>query len=115
MGQAQKSQEPPTSGSSKVAEFTGQQKVKAALRVLQGESVDAVGADLGVSRERVQRWSDRFIEGGREAILRREDRAATKSKKRRVVLQWASLVAVLLIVLFFLTRFLMNQGPPGGD
>lgn len=104
-----------TSGSSKVAEFTGQQKVKAALRVLQGENVDAVAEDLGVSRERVRRWSERFVEGGREAILRREDRGAIKSKKRRALMQWASLVALLLILLFFLTRYFMNPGPPSAE
>ena len=106
---------PDTQSTSKVADFTAQQKLKAALRVLQGESVDAVAEDLGVTRERVQRWSDRFVEGGRAAILRREDHAATKSKKQRIVMQWVSLITLLLIVLFFLTRFLMNQGPPDGQ
>lgn len=100
------------SSSSKVAEFTGQQKVKAALRVLQGENVDAVAEDLGVSRERVRRWSERFVEGGREAILRREDRVAVKSKKRRAVMQWVGLVLLLVILVFFLTRYFMNPAPP---
>jgi len=100
---------------SKMTEFTGLQKVKAAMRVLQGESADVVAESLGVSPERVNRWSERFVEGGREAILRREDRGATKSKKQRAAMQWAGLVALLLVVLFFLTRFLMNQGPSGGE
>ena len=80
-------------------------KVKSVLRLLQGESVETVADDLGVSPERLVSWKERFIEGGRAHLLqRRTDKIARSQQRRQRQVQWAALVIGLLLVIWVITK-----------
>ena len=49
--------------------FTASRKREAVVRLLRGESLEAVSRDLGVTAARVSQWREEFVAGG-EASLR---------------------------------------------
>lgn len=80
-------------------------KVKSVLRLLHGENAEAVAEDLGVSAERLARWKERFIEGGRASLLRRRtDEIARTQQRRQKLVQWSALVIGLMLVIWVITR-----------
>jgi len=80
-------------------------KVKSVLRLLQGESVETVADDLGVSPERLVSWKERFSGGGRAHLLqRRTDKIARSQQRRQRQVQWAALVIGLLLVIWVITK-----------
>ena len=80
-------------------------KVKSVLRLLQGENAETIADDLGVSADRLLRWKERFIEGGRASLLRRRTEELARSQKRRAkVVQWAVLVIVLMVMIWTITK-----------
>src|SRR5258708_31457446 len=52
--------------------FTSREKVSAVLRVLQGESVDIVSAELGVPAGRLERWRSDFVAAGSAELSKRK-------------------------------------------
>ncbi len=89
-------------------------KVKSVLRVLQGENVETVADDLGVSTERLLRWKERFVEGGRANLLRRRtDELARSQRHRQKLMQWTVLVAGLMLVIWVLTKVLAAMAQRG--
>ena len=78
--------------------FDVDQKCAAVRRVLGGESIDQVAAELQVSEERLARWERYFLQGGRESIAIHHDRSRGIDSGWRQVLPWAGLVLLLLIV-----------------
>ena len=80
-------------------------KVKSVLRLLHGENVETVADDLGVSPERLLRWKERFIEGGRASLLRRRtDEIARSQQRRQKLVQWTVLVIGLMLMIWVITK-----------
>ena len=86
-------------------------KVKSVLRVLHGEDVETVAEDLGVSAERLLRWKERFVEGGRASLLRRRtDEIARSQHRRQKLVQWTVLIFGLMLMIWAITKvFAMVQ------
>jgi ethanolamine utilization microcompartment shell protein EutL len=95
--------------------FSTAEKTKAVLRLLAGENVLAVAAELQVTIDRIERWKSAFLAGGEAAIEkqteeRRNSHRGLLSKKTKAgLLQWAGILLVLVVVIYFMTRT-MNQG-----
>jgi hypothetical protein len=84
-------------------------KQEAVLRVLKGEPVTAVAEDVGVGVNRLERWHSRFIEGGAAALNQRATRRGLYETLRTQgsgIMQWAGLLFVLTVLVFFLVRML---------
>lgn len=65
-------------------ELSGEQKVQIVLAVLAGElSMSAAARRHGVAAATVRQWRDRFLAGGREAVL--EDRLPGTKPQESVV------------------------------
>lgn len=92
------------------SEFTPKEKIRAVLRLLQGEDAAAVSAALGVSPERLLRWQERFLEGGRKSLLKRHDQVAIKKERKSKLWQWVALGICLLIVVWVVTVMLGSHG-----
>lgn len=93
---------------------TAHQKVKAALRLLAGESAEELARELEVSEARVLRWKHSFVEGGRANLLQRREHKSTRwHARRKKLVQWASLVVGLVVVIWAVTRLVGRA--PGGD
>jgi hypothetical protein len=90
-------------------------RVKSVLRVLQGEDVKVVANDVGVSPERLVRWKERFIEGGRANLMqRRTDVIARSQKRRQKHVQWTVLVVGLMLLIWVMTRVFASMVQRGG-
>jgi hypothetical protein len=80
-------------------------KVKSVLRLLHGENLETVAQDLGVSSERLLRWQERFVEGGRASLLRRRtDDIARLQKRRQKFIQWTVLILGLMLMILVITK-----------
>jgi hypothetical protein len=85
--------------------ITAHLKVKSVLRLLQGESSELVADELAISPERLLRWKERFIEGGRACLLRRRaDETARSEKRRKKRAQWIAVLMGLTLVIWLVTR-----------
>ena len=51
--------------------WTAARREEAVLRLLRGESLEAVSRDAGVPVHRLEEWRERFLEGGRTALKSR--------------------------------------------
>jgi hypothetical protein len=51
--------------------FHSRRKMEAVLRVLRGETLDAVSRDVGVTGSRLAEWRDEFLLGGQVALRSR--------------------------------------------
>jgi ethanolamine utilization microcompartment shell protein EutL len=95
--------------------FSNAEKTRAVLRILAGEDTHTVAAQMQVTLDRVERWKATFLAGGEAALEKqteehRSSRRGWLSKKAKAgVLQWAGILLVLIIVIYFMTRT-MNQG-----
>jgi transposase len=94
-------------------EFTSREKTTAVLRLLKGESGNALSAELDVSIRRLERWQNEFVSAGTAALARRKDRHSPGlfAKHSGAILQWAGLLAALVILVALLAIFL--QRAPG--
>jgi transposase-like protein len=84
-------------------------KQDAVLRVLKGEKVAAVAEDTGVGVNRLERWHARFMEGGAAALDKKKTRSSPFGSMRTHasgIMQWAVLLFVLTVLVFFLVRML---------
>ena len=82
-------------------------KVKSVLRLLQGESAEAVADELAVSPERLLRWKERFVEGGRANLLRRRtDEIVQSEHRRKTRMQWIAVLIGLPLLIWLATRIL---------
>jgi hypothetical protein len=80
-------------------------KVKSVLRLLQGEHPDKVADELGVPAERLLRWKERFVEGGRASLLRRRtDDSVRAQRQRQKLVQWTLFVIGLMFAIWLITR-----------
>jgi Helix-turn-helix domain len=90
-------------------------KVKSVLRLLQGESSELVADELAISPERLLRWKERFIEGGRAGLLRRRaDETAKSEERRKKRVQWIAVLIGLTLVIWVVTRIFAGIVQGGG-
>lgn len=61
--------------------FTSQRKTEAVLRVLRGESLDAVSRELGITAARLAKWRDDFLVAGQLGLKSRGEDANETLKK----------------------------------
>jgi len=52
--------------------WSSKRKMEAALRLLKGETLDAVSRDLRVSTTKLASWRDEFLAGGQASLKARE-------------------------------------------
>jgi hypothetical protein len=92
--------------------FTSHEKTDAVLRLLKGESVEAVSEALGVSIGRLERWKSSFVAAGSAELARRKDVAPSSWITRHVgsIRQWVWLLVALIGVIVLLAVF-MQRGP----
>jgi hypothetical protein len=93
--------------------FTSHEKTDAVLRLLKGESVDALSQELGVSIGRLERWKSSFVAAGSAEIAKRTD-GTSKSwagKHSGSIRQWTWLLVALVAVVTLLVVF-MQRGTP---
>jgi hypothetical protein len=83
-----------------------EEKSRVVLRVVRGESRDALAAELHVSADRIGSWEETFLSGGKAAL------AASRGRRWRGlpkllgrIVPWSGLILFLFIVVYFLTRF----------
>jgi transposase-like protein len=83
-------------------------KAQAVLRVLRGEDSRAVAQELGVSRQRLERWEREFVAAGQDALHRpRHRRLLRRIRKRgKAIAQYAGLLLVLALTVLALMRFM---------
>lgn len=55
--------------------FSSKRKMEAVLRLLKGESLDAVSRDLGVTAVKLSEWRDEFLRGAEAGLKSRETTA----------------------------------------
>jgi hypothetical protein len=89
-------------------------KVKAVLRLLEGAPLEELASELDVSSDRLLRWRQEFIAGGRAHLMRRRDGNASHWRRRRgKLLQWSAVVVGLVVLIWVVTRIF--AGAPGAD
>ena len=94
--------------------FSREEKAQAVLRLIRGGGKSAIAAELGVPVDRLERWHDRFLEGGRAALVHKshKGRIARVREKLGSAGQWSLLLIVLTASILLLLRFLQNSGEP---
>ena len=96
---------------SKSRRFPSKDKVKAVRRLLAGEDISVVAREIGASPDRLARWQQRFVDAGEAALASRKSQLSLRLwKHRKIALQWGSVIAVLILTVFFLTRFFESSG-----
>jgi len=92
---------------------TSRAKVDAVLRLLTGESAEAISQELNVSVGRIDRWKDRFVQAGSAELARRTDEPSKgwMAKHSGSVWQWIWLLVALVALVTFLVVF-MQRGSP---
>ena len=91
--------------------ITSRAKTDAVLRLLNGESVDTVSHELGVTVGRIERWKSTFVAAGSAELARRKG----AHSKSRGLKNWASirqwlLLLIALIAVISLLVVLMQRG-----
>jgi len=88
-----------------------EEKIRAVLRSFRGESRDDLAAELHVAPERIASWEATFLEGGKAALEAASKRGGSHAIKKALsqIAPWTSLILVLFIVVYFLTKF-MGRG-----
>jgi len=94
------------------AQFTTHEKTHAVLRLLKGESVDALSQELGASTGRIERWKESFVAAGSAELAKRTD-VSSKSwvaKHAGSIWQWMWLLLALVAVIGILVVFMQRGG-----
>jgi hypothetical protein len=91
--------------------FTSRQKVDSVMRVLRGESVDSVSAELGVSIGRLERWQNKFVAAGTAELSKRKSPVTENwfAAQFGVVLRWTGLLLALAVSIAVLALLLQRS------
>ncbi|MGA2600651.1 MAG: helix-turn-helix domain-containing protein [Bryobacteraceae bacterium] len=94
------------------ARVTSREKTDAVLRLLKGESVDALSLELGVSTGRIERWKDSFVAAGSAELAKRTDVPSKSWAAKHVgsIWQWVWLLIALVAVIGILVVFMQRGG-----
>jgi hypothetical protein len=81
--------------------ITSRAKTDAVMRLLKGESLDAICQELGVSVRRVERWKTRFVDAGTAELARRTDVPSDSwmARNAKSIQQWIWLILALIAVI----------------
>jgi len=95
-------------------QVTSRVRIDAVLRMLKGESVDALSLELGISVRRIERWKTRFLEAGSAELSKRTDTppGGWVAKHSSSLRDWFWLLLALVAVICLLTVF-MQRGSQG--
>lgn len=88
--------------------FSGADKSGAVQRVLRGEAVERVSAELHVSVDRLRRWERVFLEAGEQRLARHHDHKAGSLRLADVgrrLLPWGGLLLLLTVIVYAASRF----------
>jgi transposase len=90
---------------------TGRAKTDAVLRLLKGESIEAVSQELGVTIPRIERWKNRFLEAGSIELARRKEERSKgwAAKHSGSIRQWIWLFVALVAVITILAVFMQHS------
>jgi hypothetical protein len=93
-----------------VRRFTTAEKVNVVLRILNGESVDALSQQLGISVRRMQRWQNEFIIGGSAALDKRNGSGSSDfvSKHAAAIFRWFAVLTILTVLFGLVSLFLQS-------
>ena len=92
------------------AQFTSHEKTDAVLRLLKGESSEALSREIGASVERMERWKSRFVAAGSAELARRKDDSSKNWAATHSVTIWKwfwvlfALVATISILAVLVER-----------
>ncbi len=91
-----------------IKRFTTAEKVNVVLRLLNGESVEDLSKQLGISIHRLRRWENEFIMGGSAALDKRNGSGSGDwvSKHAAAIFRWFAVLTILAVVLAFVRLFL---------
>jgi hypothetical protein len=92
--------------------LTSREKTDAVLRLLKGESLQALSQEIGVSATRIDRWKGSFVAAGTAELARRKD-VSSKSwvtKNLGVIRQWSWLLFALIAVISILVMLKERSG-----
>jgi len=103
--------------SDRYEQVTSRAKTDAVLRLLKGESVEALSQELGISIRRIERWKSRFVEAGSAELAKRTDNFSNSSKgwvakHSGSIREWFWLLLALVAIICLLTVF-MQRGSSG--
>jgi|SRR5579871_1799839 len=92
------------------ARFTSHEKTAAVMRLLKGESVEAVSEELGITVRRIERWRNSFVEAGSAELAKRRDVPSKNSVVQdwNSIRQWMWLLVVLVAVTTILVVFMQR-------
>ena len=92
--------------------FTTAEKMNVVLRLLKGESVEALSTELGVPIHRLERWQNDFVTGGSAELAKRKRFGSGDwfSKHAAAIFQWVALLIVLAVLTGLLELFLQRRG-----
>ena len=91
--------------------FSSQQKANAVLRLLKGEEAQKVAQEIDVDAERLNRWKELFLEGGKAGLeegSRKNTGLEKQRRKRQKFLQWALIILALILGLAALIQFVTS-------
>jgi len=92
--------------------FTAHQKAEAVLRVLKGESAEAVSAEMEVTIGRLERWKDIFVAAGSAELTKKRDETRIWSAKySKAIKQWAWLLVALVGIVSALVFLMQRESP----
>jgi transposase-like protein len=90
--------------------LSSEEKTRAVIRALRGESRQALAEELKVPLGRLEAWESTFLDAGRKALSSRKGRWPHHGKVGARIAQWSALLLVLLAAVYFLTRFMQSTG-----
>jgi len=101
-----------TPRASRLKRFGSREKVDAVLRLLKGDSVATVSAELGVAVHRLERWQNDFVTGGSAALSKQKGSGSDGwlSTHATRIVQWVVFLMVLAVVTGLLELFLQRPG-----
>jgi len=94
---------------------TAAEKYAAVHRVLRGESVERVAAELHISVDRLRQWERVFLEAGKQRLARHHDSRSglyRLAHAGRRLLPWGGLLLLLIVVVYAASRFFQQGVEP---
>ena len=105
----------PMPSSRRSLHFHGAEKYAAVHRILRGESVERVAAELHVSVDRLRRWERIFLEAGKQRLAKHHDSQSgffRFANTGRRLLPWGGLLLLLIVVVYAASRFFQQGVQP---
>ena len=81
------------------------------LRLLKGEPVNVLSAELGVSVQRLERWHSDFLEAGASRMAKKNRLSGYDwfAEHSAAIVQWAGLLLALVAAIIAMAMFLRSM------